>query len=62
MSQPSTANPLIVRVAPGEPDQSLLIQALEGRAQGVRRMPVGFSLSDPEISVVRAWVAAGAPD
>jgi hypothetical protein len=45
-------------VVPGEPAQSLLIQAVEQR--GLLKMPKGGKLTATEIDVLRRWVAAGA--
>ena len=55
-----------LRVAPGDPDGSLLVWKLAGKdAEGHRvcgdRMPLGWSaLSDAELDRVRAWIEAGA--
>jgi len=50
------------RVAPGRPDDSYLIQKLEGRAAVGSRMPLGGPfLDDATIAVIRQWIAAGAP-
>jgi hypothetical protein len=49
------------RVAAGRPDDSYLIQKLEGRAAVGARMPFGGPyLDDATIAVIRQWVAAGA--
>lgn len=51
-----------VRVVPGNPDASYLVQKLEGTA-GIAggRMPLGGPfLSASQIAVVREWIAAGA--
>lgn len=59
----STQRPAVLRVAPGDPEDSYLIHKLEGRA-GIEgeRMPFGGPfLSDAEIDQVRAWITAGAP-
>lgn len=50
------------RVLPGDPNNSYLIQKIEGRAAVGARMPLGGPpLSQANIDLVRAWVAAGAP-
>ena len=49
------------RVAAGRPDDSYLIQKLEGRAAVGVRMPFGGPyLDDATIAVIRQWIAAGA--
>jgi hypothetical protein len=50
------------RVAPGNPDMSILVGAVEGTAC-VQRMPRGkAALSADEIAKFRSWVQAGALD
>lgn len=51
-----------VRVVPGNPNDSYLIQKLEGRSDIVGgRMPLGGPfLSQADIDVIRAWIAQGA--
>lgn len=54
--------PGVMRVAPGQPDASYLIQKLEGHAAVGARMPLGGPyLDDATIAVIRQWIAAGAP-
>jgi hypothetical protein len=53
-----------VRVIPGDPDSSYLVQKLEGRADIVgRRMPFNGPpyLTDGQILIIRRWIAIGAP-
>lgn len=58
---PSREQPSILRVRAGDPDNSYLIQKLEGRAATGERMPAGLPpLQQAEIDVIRAWIAAGA--
>ncbi len=58
---PSTEVPSVLRVAPGQPDASYLIQKLEGHAAVGARMPFGGPYLDTAtIEVVRQWIAAGA--
>ncbi len=55
--------PSLQRVAAGNPDQSYLVQKLEGRAAVGERMPFGGPyLDDATIAVIRSWIAAGAPE
>ena len=58
----SSQQPGIQRVAPGTPNDSYLIQKLEGTAASGQRMPVGGALSQPVIDVVRQWITDGATD
>ncbi|MGH9768708.1 MAG: c-type cytochrome domain-containing protein, partial [Blastocatellia bacterium] len=46
-------------VVPGKSNESRLVKMLEGSLQP--RMPVGDSLSNEEIKVIKAWIDAGAP-
>lgn len=51
----------VQRVAAGRPDDSYLIQKLEGRAAVGVRMPFGGPyLDDATIAIIRQWIAAGA--
>lgn len=51
----------VVRVIPGDPDGSLLVQAIEGTAPApINRMPVGLVLEDEKIDVIRQWIEDGA--
>jgi hypothetical protein len=58
------AKPGALRVIPGDPDHSYLIQKLEGSASIVgRRMPSNGPpyLTDGQILILRRWIAIGAP-
>ena len=60
----SARKPGAVRIIPGDPDNSYLIQKLEGKAGIVgNRMPNGGPpyLTDGQILILRRWVAIGAP-
>jgi hypothetical protein len=62
VSMPSVERPGLLRVAPGNPDASYLIQKLEGRAAVGARMPLGGPYLDAAtIGVIRQWIANGAP-
>ena len=54
----------ILRVAPGDPDLSYLIQKLEGTASGGEQMPLGGPpIPQSTIDFVRQWIVDGAlPD
>jgi len=56
----STANPGIQRVAPTDPDNSYLIQKLEGNAGA--QMPPNDPLDQADINTIRQWISAGAVD
>jgi hypothetical protein len=54
--------PALLRVSPGNPDASYLVQKIEGTAAVGGRMPLGGPpLSQAQIDLVRGWIAAGAP-
>jgi methionine-rich copper-binding protein CopC len=53
--------PNLLRVNPGNPDQSYIVQKIEGTAAVGGRMPLGGApLSQAQIDLVRGWIAAGA--
>ena len=60
----SRGKPAAVRVVPGNPDASYLVQKLEG-ASGIvgRRMPFAGApfLTDGQLLILRRWIATGAP-
>lgn len=56
--------PGAVRVIPGDPDNSYLVQKLEGTASiAGKRMPNNGPpyLTDGQILIIRRWIAIGAP-
>jgi hypothetical protein len=57
----STQVPALLRVKPGDPDNSYLVQKIDGRATVGGRMPLGRApLPQASIDLVRSWIAAGA--
>jgi cytochrome c peroxidase len=58
----STQKPGLLRVAPGDPANSYLIQKLEGRADITgNRMPTrGPYLTDGQIAIIKRWIELGA--
>jgi hypothetical protein len=57
----SVERPAILRVAPGDPSNSYLVQKLEGTAGVGERMPAGLpALPQSDINVIRQWIADGA--
>jgi hypothetical protein len=58
----SSEVPGLLRVNPGNPGQSYLVQKIEGTAAVGGRMPLGGApLPQASIDLVRQWIAAGAP-
>ena len=52
----------LLRVNPGNPDQSYLVQKIQGNAAVGGRMPLGqAALPQDRIDLIRQWIAAGAP-
>jgi hypothetical protein len=59
----SVQRPGVLRVAPGDPDNSYIVHKLEGRSDIVGgRMPRGAGpfLTDGQMLVIRRWIAEGA--
>jgi hypothetical protein len=62
VNAPSSEVPSLNRVTPGDPDNSYIIQKLEGRAAVGGQMPLGQPpLPQATIDVIRQWIASGAP-
>lgn len=58
----SSEAPQVLRVKPGDPGSSYLVQKLAGRASIGARMPLGQpALPDATIQVIRQWITDGAP-
>ena len=58
---PSREQPSLLRVAPGDANNSYLIQKLEGTASVGARMPAGLpALPQSDIDVIRQWIGDGA--
>ena len=52
----------LLRVNPGNPDQSYIVQKIQGTAAVGGRMPLGQAqLPQDRIDLIRGWIAAGAP-
>ncbi|HEX3395211.1 MAG TPA: hypothetical protein VHS76_00840 [Steroidobacteraceae bacterium] len=59
---PSTEVPAVLRVKPGDPANSYIIQKLQGIAAVGARMPLGGPyLSPATIAFVQQWITNGAP-
>lgn len=50
-----------LRVTPGDPDMSYLIQKLEGNQMTGNQMPPGGALQQSVIDEIRSWITNGAP-
>ena len=57
---PSLEDSGVQRVVPGNPDDSYLIQKLEGTASVGAQMPIGSTLDQATIDVIRQWITDGA--
>jgi hypothetical protein len=58
---PSSEQPSALRVKPGDPGASYMVQKIEGRAAVGARMPLGQpALPDATIQAIRTWVTNGA--
>ena len=58
---PSGEVPTLLRVEPGNPDDSYLVQKIEGTASVGAQMPLGGpALSDEQIAAIRQWITDGA--
>ncbi len=63
VDQPSSQVPSLDRVEPGDPNNSYLVQKLEGTASVGQRMPLNASaLPQSTINIVRQWITDGATD
>ena len=59
----SLEQPALMRVKPGEPNNSYVVHKLEGTDITGSRMPFGGPFLDQAtIDKVRSWIAAGAPN
>jgi methionine-rich copper-binding protein CopC len=59
---PSTEVPSLMRVKPGDPDHSYIVQKLEGTAAVGGQMPLGGPyLPASTIAFIRQWISNGAP-
>ncbi len=58
----SSQDPGFMRVEPGDPDNSYLVQKLEGTASGGGPMPPNGALPQADIDTIRQWISDGAID
>jgi mono/diheme cytochrome c family protein len=55
--------PSLLRVEPGNPDDSYLVQKVEGTAAVGGRMPLNSTpLTEEQIALIRRWISEGAND
>jgi hypothetical protein len=59
---PSQEDPNVLRVVPGDPDNSLLVQVLLAPVGSIQQMPPGAVLPQEDVDRIRAWIEAGAPN
>jgi hypothetical protein len=60
---PSAEMPSLLRVSPGDPDNSYLYRKITGAGITQDRMPLGLPpLTDEKIRLVRDWIRRGAPN
>jgi hypothetical protein len=59
-SGPNCADSGLLRVSPGKPDDSLLVQKLEGTQKCGDPMPPGSPLEDAQLKQIRQWISDGA--
>lgn len=62
---PSIADPDILRVKPGDPDNSLLFQVVQANVPDAElgeldQMPVGGQLDEADLDQLRRWIEEGA--
>jgi hypothetical protein len=63
VDQPSSQVPALLRVEPNDPNNSYLIQKLEGTATVGQRMPLNADpLPQSTIDIIRQWITDGAMD
>jgi hypothetical protein len=58
---PSTEEPSIMRVKPGDPASSYIIQKLQGIAPGARMPDGGPYLTADTVAFIQQWITNGAP-
>jgi len=58
----SSQAPGVLRVAPGEPESSFLVEKLAPGPSVGQQMPIGGMLAEGQIATITAWIAAGAPE
>ena len=67
VNHPAQENPLLLRIKPGDPDNSYLVQKIMGTAAVGEQMPDGCPRTQPcldqaTIDAIRQWVTNGAPE
>lgn len=59
---PAFRNPAKLRVIPGDPDNSFLVQKIEGTGEGLKMPPGARVISDSAKQAIRDWISNGAED
>jgi hypothetical protein len=59
---PASSASTFLLVEPSNSQDSYVVMKLEGRQTSGARMPLGGALSSSQITTIRAWIDAGAPD
>ncbi len=63
VGKPSTEQPSLLRIQPGDPNNSYLYRKIIGAGITGNRMPQGGQfLNDAQIKLVRDWIRRGAPN
>ena len=63
VNRPSSQNPSLMRIAPGDPANSYLYRKVTGAGITGNRMPdFGPPLPDDKIRLIRDWIRRGAPN
>ena len=57
---PATQNNAKLRVVPGDPDTSYLVEKLEGPGDTGQQMPPGGQLPQDQLTAIRTWITNGA--
>lgn len=61
VGKPAVGAPSKVRVQPGKPEESYLIEKLtQDQPAAGARMPPGATVSDEQLELLRSWIANGA--
>ncbi|MDC0669080.1 hypothetical protein [Nannocystis radixulma] len=58
----SSQAPGVLRVTPGDPASSFLVEKILPAPSVGQQMPIGGMLSEGQVATISAWIAAGAPE
>ncbi len=62
VNRPSSEQPALLLIKPGDPDNSYLIRKMEGTSISGMIMPPSGKLDQATINQIRNWIASGAPN